>query len=53
MLILVITIITLVFGLISYFMYKMREKQKKKSTQKELLYEDILQELKTKYVYFE
>jgi len=53
MLILVITIITLVFGLISYFMYKMREKQKKKNTQKKFLYEDILKELKTDYVYFE
>jgi len=53
MLILVITIITLVFGLISYFMYKIREKQRKKSSQKEIVYEDILKELGTDYVYFE
>jgi len=53
MLILVITIITLVFGLISYFMYKMREKQRKKASQKEVVYEDILKELGSDYVYFE
>jgi len=52
MLILVITIITLVFGLLAYFFYKVRERQKK-DMNKELIYEDVLNELDSKYVFFE
>jgi len=52
MLILVITIITLVFGLLAYFFYKIREKHKKEMN-KEVIYEDILNELESKYVFFE
>jgi len=51
-LILVITIITLVFGVIAYFLYKTREK-KKKQISKEISYEEILKELGDEYVYFE
>jgi len=48
-LILVITFITLIFGIIAYFLYKTREKNKPK----ELSYEDILKETGDEYVYFE
>ena len=51
-LILVITIITLVFGVIAYFLYKAREK-KKKSISKEISYEEVLKEVGGEYVYFE
>jgi len=51
-LILVITIITLVFGVIAYFLYKAREK-KKKNISKKVSYEEILKELGGEYVYFE
>ncbi|HIE35126.1 MAG TPA: hypothetical protein EYP79_02875 [Campylobacterales bacterium] len=51
-LILVITIITLVFGVISYFLYKAREK-KKKSISKKISYEEALKEIGGEYVYFE
>jgi heme/copper-type cytochrome/quinol oxidase subunit 2 len=48
-LILVITFITLVFGVIAYFLYKSREKNKpKKKT-----YEEALDESNSNYVFFE
>lgn len=46
--ILVITILTLVFGIISYFLYKARESKK---AVKEVTYEDITKELETDYIF--
>jgi heme/copper-type cytochrome/quinol oxidase subunit 2 len=48
-LILVITFITLIFGIIAYFLYKTRERKKPK----ELTYEEILKETGDEYLYFE
>jgi biopolymer transport protein ExbB/TolQ len=50
MLILIITLLTLIFGVIAYFLYKSREKKNKKE---ELSYEDVLHKLEDKYVFFE
>ena len=50
MLILIITLLTLIFGVIAYFLYKARERKK---TTKELSYEDVLNQLGEKYVFFE
>jgi heme/copper-type cytochrome/quinol oxidase subunit 2 len=52
MLVLIITILTLVFGVIAYFLYKKREASKKK-VNKEKLYEEILDEVGGDYVFFE
>ncbi|GAB6074067.1 hypothetical protein [Nautilia lithotrophica] len=52
MMILIITIITLVFGLIAYFLYKSRESHKKKYDKK-LHYEEVLNETGDKYIFFE
>jgi len=52
MLILIITILTLIFGVITYFLYKTREKMKK-SAAKELLYEEVRESVGGKYVFFE
>ena len=52
LLILIITIITLVFGVIAYFLYKTRERQKKYKT-KNLIYEDVLNEIGGNYIFFE
>ncbi|WP_457563354.1 hypothetical protein [Caminibacter pacificus] len=52
MLILIITIITLVFGVIAYFLYKSRENAKKKIS-KELVYEEVLESVGGKYIFFE
>ncbi len=48
-LILIITFITLIFGVIAYFLYKTREKNKPKN----LTYEEILKESGNEYIYFE
>ena len=50
-LILVITIITVVFGLIAYFLYKARERKKQRLM--ELTYEEVLMKEGGKYVFFE
>ena len=52
MLILIITIITLVFGVITYFLYKTRESSKK-TISKEVIYEEVLGNVGGKYVFFE
>ncbi|GAX87783.1 conserved hypothetical protein [Lebetimonas natsushimae] len=52
MLILVITILTLVFGVLAYFLYKKREASKKNINKKKL-YEEILDEIGGEYVFFE
>ncbi|ROR39471.1 hypothetical protein EDC58_1411 [Caminibacter pacificus] len=52
MLILIITIITLVFGVITYFLYKTRERVKK-NISKELIYEEVLEDVGGKYIFFE
>ncbi|WP_457559870.1 hypothetical protein [Caminibacter sp.] len=49
MLILIITFITLIFGIIAYFLYKSRQKNKPKN----LTYEEILKESGDDYLYFE
>ncbi|WP_457565150.1 hypothetical protein [Caminibacter sp.] len=49
MLILIITFITLIFGIIAYFLYKSRQKNKPKN----LTYEEILKENGDDYLYFE
>jgi len=46
--ILIITILTLVFGVIAYFLYKAREQ--KKST-KEISYQDMTKKLGSKYIF--
>ncbi|WP_187646920.1 hypothetical protein [Nitrosophilus labii] len=51
-LILIITIMTLVFGVIAYFLYKAREK-KKKNLSKGITYEEALKQVGDEYVYFE
>jgi len=48
-LILVITFITLIFGIIAYFLYKTREKNKPKLSS----YEEVLKEMGDEYIYFE
>ena len=52
MLILIITIITIAFGIIAYFMYKARE-MKRARAQKKLTYEEALQNEKSEYIFFE
>ncbi|EDM23028.1 hypothetical protein [Caminibacter mediatlanticus] len=47
--ILVITFITLIFGILAYFLYKTREKNKTTINN----YEEILKENKDEYIYFE
>ena len=48
-LILVITFLTLIFGVLAYFLYKRREKNKPKET----TYEETLKEIGDEYIYFE
>ncbi|MBN2896401.1 MAG: hypothetical protein JXK05_10995 [Campylobacterales bacterium] len=50
MIILVISLMTLVFGVIAYFLYKAREKNRKK---KQISYEDVLHEHGKDYLFFE
>lgn len=50
MMILVITIMTLVFGVVAYFMYKVRESRRQKRV---ITYEERLDELGTEYIFFE
>lgn len=52
MLILIITIITIAFGIIAYFMYKARE-AKRKRAQKSITYEEALKNENTTYLFFE
>ncbi len=47
--ILVITFITLIFGILAYFLYKTREKKLKHNNN----YEEILKEKNNDYIYFE
>jgi heme/copper-type cytochrome/quinol oxidase subunit 2 len=49
--ILVITILTLVFGVIAYFMYKIREKRNSQRTPTS--YEEKCIELGTDYIFFD
>ncbi len=49
--ILLITILTLIFGIIAYFLYKARERKSNKRTIK-TSYEETLKEMKSEYVYF-
>ncbi|MGB0465994.1 MAG: hypothetical protein ACPGF7_00515 [Pontibacterium sp.] len=51
MIILVITILTLVFGVIAYFLYKIREQRNKQKDA--VTYEGKLDELGTEYIFFE
>jgi len=48
-LILAITLLTMVFGVIAYFLYKAREKKKNVT---ELNYEEALEKEKTEYLFF-
>ncbi len=50
MIILVVSIFTLVFGVIAYFLYKTREKNRRS---RDKSYEDILNESGQKYIFFE
>jgi heme/copper-type cytochrome/quinol oxidase subunit 2 len=50
MIILVVSIFTLVFGVIAYFLYKARERNRKSNS---VSYEDILNEYKQEYIFFE
>ena len=50
MIILVVSIFTLVFGVIAYFLYKVREKNRKSHN---IAYEDVLDEHKQEYIFFE
>jgi len=47
--ILVITFITLIFGILAYFLYKSREKKLKENSS----YEEVLKAEKDEYIYFE
>ncbi len=49
--ILVITILTLMFGVIAYFMYKMRESRNKKKIPTS--YEETCDELNTDFIFFD
>ncbi|WP_027856089.1 hypothetical protein [Marinobacterium jannaschii] len=51
LIILAITIMTLMFGVVAYFLYKVREKRKK--SRKTVSYEQILEEMGTDYIFFE
>jgi heme/copper-type cytochrome/quinol oxidase subunit 2 len=52
MLILIITIITLIFGIIAYFLYKTREKKRAKN-KKVLTYDEAIHEIGDEYIFFE
>lgn len=52
MMILIITIITLIFGIIAYFLYKAREKKRAKS-KKTLTYDEALNDIGSEYIFFE
>ena len=52
MMILIITIITLSFGLVAYFLYKARER-KRAENKKEVTYEEVLNETDDKFIFFE
>ena len=47
--ILVITFITLIFGILAYFLYKTREKKLNKNSS----YEELLKEGEDEFIYFE
>lgn len=49
--ILVITILTLVFGVLAYFLYKVRESKKKVITTSES-YDEILERNQKEYIFF-
>ena len=48
-LILAITLLTMVFGVVAYFLYKAREKKKGAS---QITYEEALQEADSEYLFF-
>ena len=48
-LILAITLLTMVFGVIAYFLYKAREKKK---SAPQITYEEILEREKSEYLFF-
>lgn len=50
MIILVVSIFTLVFGVIAYFLYKAREKNRRT---RDKSYEDIVNESGRQYIFFE
>ncbi|WP_041353948.1 hypothetical protein [Nitratiruptor sp. SB155-2] len=52
MLILIISIITISFGIIAYFLYKAREK-KRNLAQKRLTYDEVLNNEQSTYIFFE
>lgn len=51
MVILIITVLTLSFGVVAYFLYKLREKRAKKKQQ--ATYEELRDECGTDYIFFE
>jgi len=50
--VLVIIILTLVFGIVSYFLYKMRERQKRKGHEV-ITYEDLKSDEGREFLYLE
>jgi len=50
--ILVIIILTLIFGVIAYFLYKIREKQRKKGREM-ITYEELREESGREYLFFD
>ncbi|MBE9395669.1 hypothetical protein IOQ59_00160 [Pontibacterium sp. N1Y112] len=51
MVILIITILTLSFGVVAYFLYKLREKRAKK--QQQVTYEELREESGDDFIFFE
>jgi len=50
--VLVIIILTLVFGIVAYFLYKMRERQRRKGSDI-ITYEELKEEDGRKYLFFD
>jgi heme/copper-type cytochrome/quinol oxidase subunit 2 len=50
--VLVIIILTLIFGVVAYFLYKIREKQRKKGTDV-ITYEELREESGRKFLFFD
>jgi len=50
--VLVIIILTLVFGVVAYFLYKMRERQRRKGSDV-ITYEELKEEAGRKYLFFD
>jgi len=50
--VLVIIILTLVFGIVAYFLYKMRERQRRKGSDV-ITYEELREESGRKFLFFD